>query len=83
MGSSQSPVSVSAVITVSDVNDNPPAFQSKNYSASLLENAQKGVIVVQVIAEDKDIVKTMELSKLFFKLCNCCDVIFRTWLTEE
>jgi protocadherin Fat 4 len=55
LGSSQSPVSVIATIMVLDVNDNPPAFDSKNYSANLPENAQIHTIILQITAEDKDI----------------------------
>ncbi|KAK2818195.1 hypothetical protein Q7C36_022128 [Tachysurus vachellii] len=45
----------SVVVTVTDVNDNPPKFSTQRYEASVLENATVGANVIVVNATDKDI----------------------------
>ncbi|XP_067630827.1 protocadherin-like wing polarity protein stan [Eurosta solidaginis] len=42
-------------ISVTDVNDNPPAFKNPLYQASILEDALVGTSVIQVSATDPDI----------------------------
>ncbi|XP_037956200.1 protocadherin-like wing polarity protein stan isoform X2 [Teleopsis dalmanni] len=42
-------------ISVTDVNDNPPAFKNPLYQASILEDALVGTSVLQVSASDPDI----------------------------
>ncbi|XP_061581351.1 protocadherin gamma-A2-like isoform X46 [Cololabis saira] len=41
-------------ITVLDVNDNAPVFTQPTYTATVLENASKGTIIVRVSASDAD-----------------------------
>lgn len=43
------------IITVSDVNDNPPVFVSPNNNATILEDAEIGTLVTKVHAVDADI----------------------------
>ncbi|GAA6072945.1 protocadherin Fat 4, partial [Tachysurus ichikawai] len=45
----------SVVVTLTDVNDNPPKFSTQRYEASVLENATVGANVIVVNATDKDI----------------------------
>ncbi|XP_056103180.1 protein dachsous-like [Rhinichthys klamathensis goyatoka] len=42
-------------LKVQDVNDNPPIFQSKTYSATVSETTAVGSDVLRVIAEDADV----------------------------
>ncbi|XP_038652219.1 protocadherin-10-like [Scyliorhinus canicula] len=42
------------LITVLDSNDNAPAFDSKTYKVSLIENSPRGTLVVSVHATDPD-----------------------------
>ncbi|XP_061596681.1 protocadherin-16-like [Cololabis saira] len=46
--------SVAAVITVADVNDNPPAFARAEYSVSLSEAAEAGTEIIRLTATDPD-----------------------------
>lgn len=45
---------VTVVITLRDLNDNPPIFQARSYNASISEEANKGDQVVTVVAIDAD-----------------------------
>ncbi|XP_072120659.1 protocadherin gamma-C5-like [Mobula birostris] len=42
------------LITVLDINDNPPVFEHDVYRASIIENAPQGEVVIQVKATDLD-----------------------------
>ncbi|KAK6172202.1 hypothetical protein SNE40_015917 [Patella caerulea] len=42
-------------ISVSDINDNPPSFTAGEYTTKILENANIGTSVIQVLATDADI----------------------------
>ncbi|XP_032885698.1 protocadherin gamma-C5-like [Amblyraja radiata] len=53
------------LITVVDINDNPPVFDRDNYSGSLSENARQGAIVMQVNANDLDEGLNAELTYTF------------------
>ncbi|KAI5625920.1 protocadherin Fat 3-like [Silurus asotus] len=44
----------SVVVTVTDVNDNPPIFSKQRYEASVFENATGGTHLIVVNATDKD-----------------------------
>uniref|UniRef100_A0AAZ3SHU6 Protocadherin-16 n=1 Tax=Oncorhynchus tshawytscha TaxID=74940 RepID=A0AAZ3SHU6_ONCTS len=46
--------SVAAVITVGDVNDNPPAFGRAEYAVSLSEGAGAGTEIIRLTATDPD-----------------------------
>ncbi|XP_028277727.1 protocadherin-16 [Parambassis ranga] len=46
--------SVAAVITISDVNDNPPVFGRAEYAVSLSEGAAAGTEVIRLTATDLD-----------------------------
>ncbi|XP_053297977.1 protocadherin-16 [Pleuronectes platessa] len=46
--------SVAAVITISDVNDNPPVFSSAEYTVSLSEGAAAGTEIIRLTATDPD-----------------------------
>ncbi|KAK3610532.1 hypothetical protein CHS0354_008967 [Potamilus streckersoni] len=50
----QHSVTVSATITILDVNDNYPIFKPATYSTSILESASIGIKVIRVTATDKD-----------------------------
>ncbi|XP_026147074.1 desmocollin-2-like [Carassius auratus] len=52
------------VITLTDVNDNPPTFKEKLYKASVQEN-QENVLVTRIPVEDKDLVNTPNWKALF------------------
>ncbi|XP_073779905.1 protocadherin Fat 4 isoform X2 [Danio rerio] len=45
---------LNVTVYVTDLNDNPPIFTSKDYVASVLENAFIGTLVLQVWAKDSD-----------------------------
>ena len=45
---------VTLYITISDVDDNPPVFTQKSWSARVNENAERGKIIIQVNATDVD-----------------------------
>ena len=47
-------VYTTVLITVKDVNDNPPAFLDTPYTGAVLENASLGMTVMRVTAVDKD-----------------------------
>lgn len=42
------------LVTVEDVNDNPPVFGQTSYSASLVENAPLNAVVLRVGVTDRD-----------------------------
>ncbi|XP_067240946.1 desmocollin 2-like protein [Chanodichthys erythropterus] len=52
------------VITLTDVNDNPPTFKEKLYKAKVQEN-QENVLVTRIPVEDKDLVNTPNWKALF------------------
>lgn len=41
-------------VTISDIDDNPPVFTQSSWSATVKENAVRGVFVIQVNATDDD-----------------------------
>lgn len=45
------------VVTIEDVNDNPPELSQSTYNVSVPENSPNGMEVLQVTATDKDEVK--------------------------
>ena len=47
------------LITVSDVNDEPPIFSQQQYVANISENLDAGRSVIQVLAEDRDTAASM------------------------
>lgn len=53
-GVPQRSASVAAVITVGDVNDNPPMFSRTEYAVSLSEGAAAGTEVIRLTATDPD-----------------------------
>ncbi|GCB65964.1 hypothetical protein scyTo_0000517 [Scyliorhinus torazame] len=53
------------LITVLDSNDNAPAFDSKAYEASLIENSPRGTLVVSVHATDPDEGSNAEVTYTF------------------
>ncbi|XP_051951197.1 desmocollin-1-like [Xyrauchen texanus] len=52
------------IITLTDVNDNPPTFIEKLYKAQIQEN-QENVLVLRIPVEDKDMVNTANWRALF------------------
>ena len=50
------------VIYVTDENDNPPLFDSKNYVFELRENEPAGTIIGRVSADDSDVGRNAELT---------------------
>lgn len=46
---------IKLVINVQDLNDNVPRFSQPMYSASIIENADIGASVIQIMATDSDI----------------------------
>ncbi|XP_054639199.1 protocadherin-16-like [Dunckerocampus dactyliophorus] len=53
-GVPQKSSSVAAVITISDVNDNPPVFSRAEYTVSLSEGAVAGTEIIRLTATDPD-----------------------------
>lgn len=45
------------LVTIEDVNDNPPELSKPSYSVSIPENLRDGSQVLEVTASDKDEVK--------------------------
>jgi hypothetical protein len=41
-------------ISVLDENDNAPQFTEQSYTASVLENSAEGVVVINLVATDRD-----------------------------
>ncbi|KAM5169007.1 protocadherin gamma-A2-like [Callospermophilus lateralis] len=42
------------LLQVADINDNPPTFRSRSYSAYILENNPRGTSIFSVLADDPD-----------------------------
>ncbi|XP_056910149.1 protocadherin-16-like [Takifugu flavidus] len=53
-GVPQKSSSVAAVLTIGDVNDNPPVFSRAEYSVSLSEGAAAGTEIIRLTATDPD-----------------------------
>ncbi|TRY91442.1 hypothetical protein DNTS_028219 [Danionella cerebrum] len=53
-----------AVVTLTDVNDNPPTFKEKLYKAKVREN-QENVLITRIPVDDKDLVNTPNWRALF------------------
>ncbi|XP_072923505.1 protocadherin alpha-C2-like [Hemitrygon akajei] len=53
-GNPQSTGTAQILITVLDINDNPPVFEHDVYRGSIIENAPQGEVVIQVKANDLD-----------------------------
>lgn len=53
-----------AVVTLTDINDNPPSFKEKLYKGQVMEN-QQNVLVLRIPVEDKDMVNTPNWRALF------------------
>ena len=49
-------------ISIQDINDNNPVFSSKEYYGTVPENSQRGTRVLEVLARDLDINKTINYS---------------------
>ncbi|CAB3402273.1 unnamed protein product [Caenorhabditis bovis] len=54
VGSPPNSATSKIIVSVEDANDNFPVFRQSAYFEKLVENAKKGVRVVQVFADDKD-----------------------------
>ncbi|KAK9398936.1 protocadherin Fat 1 [Crotalus adamanteus] len=50
------------VVSVLDINDNPPVFEYKEYSATISENAIVGMEILQVYAASRDIEANAEIT---------------------
>lgn len=50
------------VVSVLDINDNPPVFEHREYSATLPEDVEVGTEVLQVYATSRDIEANAEIS---------------------
>ena len=44
----------SIIVTVTDINDNPPEFTNSSYNFLLPENEPPGTVIGQFVAEDRD-----------------------------
>ncbi|XP_073335504.1 protocadherin-16 [Pagrus major] len=53
--------SVAAVITIGDVNDNPPVFSRAEYTVSLSEGAASGTEIIRLTATDPDSTPNAEI----------------------
>lgn len=49
------------LVTVEDVNDNPPEFDQLSYSVTLVENSLFNTVVLRVAVTDRDQVKWTSL----------------------
>lgn len=54
-------VFATVTITISDVNDNSPAFINTPYRGSVLENSPTGLTVLRVFAQDADLVSNLKI----------------------
>lgn len=50
------------VVSVLDINDNPPVFEYKEYSATISEDAIVGMEILQVYAASRDIEANAEIT---------------------
>lgn len=50
-----------------DDNDNPPIFESDPYEISVAENAEEGLTILKVVAQDKDIGNNQDITYSFAK----------------
>lgn len=50
------------VVSILDINDNPPVFEYKEYSATISENAIVGMEILQVYAASRDIEANAEIT---------------------
>ena len=62
-------------MTVLDANDNAPRFLTDKFEASVNETAERGTVVLQVMARDED-VGNNGLVSLHFYLCYVGDFFF-------
>lgn len=53
-----------AVVTLTDVNDNPPTFKEKLYKGTVMEN-QQNVLVLRIPVEDRDLINTPNWRALY------------------
>ncbi|KAA0708768.1 Desmocollin-3 Precursor [Triplophysa tibetana] len=53
-----------AVVTLTDINDNPPTFKEKLYKGQVMEN-QQNVLVLRIPVEDKDMINTPNWKALY------------------
>ncbi|KAI7799797.1 desmocollin 2-like protein [Triplophysa rosa] len=53
-----------AVVTLTDINDNPPTFKEKLYKGQVTEN-QQNVLVLRIPVEDKDMINTPSWKALY------------------
>ncbi|XP_053703387.1 protocadherin-16-like isoform X1 [Synchiropus splendidus] len=60
-GLPQKSSSVAAVITIADVNDNPPVFSRSEYTVSLSEGAAAGTEIIRLMATDSDSAPNAEI----------------------
>lgn len=50
------------VVSVLDINDNPPVFEYREYSATVSEDAMTGMEILQVYAASRDIEANAEIT---------------------
>jgi hypothetical protein len=55
-------------VIIENENDNYPQFESDSYSASVPEEVSESVMVVQVVAHDRDLIREEELEFLRFSI---------------
>lgn len=60
------------IITVEDVNDNPPIFNDEEYAVAVPEDTELGHIVITVQATDND--SSPGNSELRYRLLSHCNV---------
>ena len=58
--------SVPVVVTISDVNDNPPIFQRSSYAVDVNESLAIGATILRVIATDRDV--SEQFSNITYRL---------------
>lgn len=56
--------SATLIVTLLDVNDNAPEFEQHMYNANVIENANDGTYLIQTIATDRDMNRTMSYKLL-------------------
>lgn len=67
---------VQVVITVLDINDNPPTFVKTNYNSTLTESTSIGTDVVTVMAMDPDSVSEHLLQRLLQNQSNLLRITY-------